>query len=91
MDSQGGHQCSALRVAAEIVYFLGHGGSFDGALQAGMTRLSWGHKAIIRLLLLEETNVKAVGGKCGIALQAARLQGQDSIVRLLLERGAGVS
>ena len=32
--------------------------------------------------------LKLMGGKCGIALEAAALKGHDVVVRLLLEKGA---
>jgi ankyrin repeat protein len=49
------------------------------------------HKLVPIVLLEKGANVNAHGGKCGTALQAASVHGQEATVALLLKKGADVN
>ena len=64
------------------------GGVYGNALQAAS---SYGHEAIVRVLIENGADVNAPGGDYGDALHAALAHGHKAIVELLINNGANTN
>ena len=51
----------------------------------------WGHSESVKYLISQHSNVNALGGQFGSALQASAFTGHEEIVLLLLKNGAIIS